>query len=75
MIGGTGLFVVTLLLLMGSMLSGLVALAIGRSAGIGGWVAFTWGAVLGPLGLIPVIVQARRLNVAKTAATSVGIDW
>ena len=75
MIGGTGLFVLTLLLLFGSMLSGTVTMAIGRSAGVDGWVSFTWGAVLGPLGLIPVIIRARRLNVSNAVAADAKIDW
>lgn len=75
MIGGTGLFVLTSLLLLGSILCGVITTMIGRSAGIDGWASFTWGAVFGPIGLVPIVVRSRRLNDSRSAAAAASSDW
>lgn len=51
---------VTLLLFMTSIAMGLIAMAIGRLAGMSYGNGFLWGSALGPLGIIAVAVYVAK---------------
>ena len=68
------LFALLLVGIAGASMMGLVAYLVAMHSEIHGRIAFAWGAVLGPVGVVTVIVVVARSRKVKPSLGQ-GVPW